>query len=64
MNRVRHLLLIVYWSLRHLSLSRGRWVAAYVMAESFHPARKWVAPATEKQSHHLPAVRDPVVHER
>lgn len=64
MNRVRHLLLIVYWSIRHLSVSRGRWVAAYVMAESFHPARDRLATDTEKRFHHPPAARDSVVHER
>lgn len=64
MSRIQYLLRVAYWSIRHRSLSRGRWVADYERAESFHPARKWVAPTTEKQLHHLPAVRDSVVHER
>ena len=64
MIRLRWFAGFLYWSIWHLSFSRGAWVADYEQAARFHPARKWVAPATEKQSHHLPAVRDPVVHER
>jgi hypothetical protein len=29
MKRVRYLLSLLYWSVRHRSLSRGRWVASY-----------------------------------
>jgi hypothetical protein len=29
MKRMRYVLSLIYWTLRHRSLSRGRWVAEY-----------------------------------
>ena len=33
-KRLHYALSVVYWTLRHRSLARGRWVAAYECAEA------------------------------
>lgn len=33
MKRMRYLASLIYWSVRHRSISRGRWVAEYETTE-------------------------------